>query len=182
MRIPYYDFEKQLMRDRDIVVGRYDSRYALYGVDPMGDTPQYDPSDVGMNSAVVSTWNSYVHNQLNYQTNLQYRPTAYGGLLGARWDMHHDGNDPPANVVPDLALAMSQNPHLQIFSANGYYDFATPYFATKYTLEHMDIAPALQKNILFQSYQSGHMIYLSPSARLAYKNDLDRWYDKTLNR
>jgi carboxypeptidase C (cathepsin A) len=180
MRIPYYNFEKELMRDQDIVVGRYDARYALYGVNRMGDFPDYDPSDVGMNSAVVSTWNQYIKQQLHYNTNMFYRPVSYGGLLGARWDMHHNGDDPPANVVPDLASAMSQNPHLQIFSANGYYDFATPYFATKYTLEHLDIAPALQKNITFRNYESGHMIYLSPSARRAYKNDLDRWYDKTL--
>ena len=181
MRIPYYTFEKQLMRDKDIVLGRYDSRYALYDTDRMGDYPNSDPSDVGMNSAVVSTWNEYVRDQLHYDTNLQYRPTSYGPLLGARWDMHHEGQDPPANVVPDLAQAMSENPHLQIFSANGYYDFATPYFATWYTLNHMDIAPALAKNILFRSYESGHMIYLSPSARQAYKADLDRWYDKTLS-
>ncbi|HET6895060.1 MAG TPA: hypothetical protein VFH72_06730 [Candidatus Baltobacteraceae bacterium] len=181
MRIPYYVFEKQLLRDKNIVVGRYDSRYALYDVDRLGDYPNYDPSDVGMNSAVVSTWNQYIREQLHYNTNLQYRPTSYGPLLGARWDMHHNGQDPPANVVPDLAQAMSQNPHLQIFSANGYYDFATPYFATWYTLNHMDIAPALQKNILFRSYESGHMIYLSPSARAAYKRDLDSWYDKTLS-
>jgi carboxypeptidase C (cathepsin A) len=181
MRIPYYVYEKELMRDRDIVLGRYDSRYALYGVDRMGDYPDYDPSDVGMNSAVVSTWNAYVRDQLHYNTNLAYRPTAYGPILGARWDMHHNGDDPPANVVPDLARAMSQNPHLQIFSANGYYDFATPFFATEYTLEHMDIAPALQRNITFGSYESGHMIYLNPSARVKYKNDLDRWYDKSLS-
>lgn len=180
MRVPYYTFEKELMRDQDVVVGRYDARYALYGVNRLGDFPDYDPSDVGMNSAVVSTWNQYIREQLHYNTNEFYRPTSYGPLLGARWDMHHNGDDPPANVVPDLASAMSQNPHLQVFSANGYYDFATPYFATKYTLEHMDIAPALQKNITFRSYESGHMIYLSPSARRAYKNDLDSWYDKTL--
>jgi carboxypeptidase C (cathepsin A) len=181
MRIPYYTFEKELLRDRDVVVGRYDSRYALYGVDQMGDYPQYDPSDVGMNSAVVSVWNDYVRNQLHYMTNVQYRPVSYGPILGARWDMHHDGQEPPANVVPDLAAAMSENPLLQVFSANGYYDFATPFFATEYTLEHMDIAPPLQKNITFGFYQSGHMIYLSPSARVAYQRDLDRWYDKTLS-
>lgn len=181
MRVPYYVFEKQLMRDRDVVLGRYDARYALYGTNRMGDYPDYDPSDVGMNSAVVSTWNQYVREQLRYHTNLFYRPVSYGPILGARWDMHHNGQDPPANVVPDLAAAMSENPHLQVFSANGYYDFATPFFATKYTFEHLDIAPPLQKNITFRSYQSGHMIYLSPSARRAYKDDLDRWYDKTLS-
>ena len=180
MRIPYYNFEKELLRDQDVVVGRYDSRYATYGVDRMSDYPDWDPSDVGMNSAVVSEWNRYIREDLHYSTNLTYRPTAYGGLLGARWDMHHDNQPPPANVVPDIAAAMSQNPHLQVFSGNGYYDFATPYFATYYTFEHMDIASPLERNITFGFYPSGHMVYLNPSARATFKSDLDRWYDKTL--
>ncbi len=182
LRIPYYAFTKELLRDRDIVLGRYDSRYATFGVDRMADTPDWDPSDVGMNSAVVSTWSQYVRAQLHYETNLQYRPTAYGGLLGAPWDMHHNGQDPPANVVPDIAAAMSQNPHLRVFSGNGYYDFATPYFATYYTFEHMDIAQPLEKNITFGFYESGHMVYLNPTARVRFKGDLDRWYDRTLHR
>ena len=182
MRISYSDFDKQLLRSKDIILGRYDARYQTYGVNQLADEPDWDPSDVGMNSAVVSAWNNYVRADLNYNTNLQYRPTAYGPVLGAQWDMHHDGDDPPANVVPDLAAAMSENPNLQVFSANGYYDFATPYFATYYTLEHMDIAPPLEKNITFGFYQSGHMIYLSPTARVDYLKDLKRWYDKTLRR
>ncbi len=182
MRIPYYYYEKELLRDRDIVLGRYDSRYATYGVDRMSDAPDWDPSDVGMNSAVVSTWSRYVADDLHYYSNLLYRPTAYGGLLGARWDMHHNGQEPPANVVPDIAAAMSQNPHLQVFSGNGYYDFATPFFATYYTFEHMDIAPPLERNITFGFYDSGHMVYLNPQARVRFKADLDRWYDRTLTR
>ncbi len=182
LRIAYYDYDKELLRSQDVVLGRYDSRYATYGVDRMSDTPDWDPSDVGMNSAVVSTWSQYVREQLHYDTNLQYRPTAYGPILGARWDMHHNGQEPPANVVPDIAAAMSQNPHLQVFSGNGYFDFATPYFATLYTFEHMDIAAPLEKNITFGFYDSGHMVYLNPSARVRFKADLDRWYDRALAR
>jgi carboxypeptidase C (cathepsin A) len=178
LRIPYYAFTKELLRGQDTIVGRYDSRYATYAVDRMSDFPDWDPSDVGMNSAVVSEWNRYVREDLRYNTNMMYRPTAYGPILGARWDMHHNGQDPPANVVPDIAAAMSQNPHLQVFSGNGYYDFATPFFATYYTFEHMDIAPQLERNITFGFYPSGHMVYLNPQARVQFKSDLGRWYDK----
>jgi carboxypeptidase C (cathepsin A) len=77
---------------------------------------------------------------------------------------------------------MSQNPSLPVFSANGYYDFATPYFATVYTLKHLSIAPALQKNISYGFYQSGHMVYLSEPALAQFKADLSRWYDSALKR
>ena len=181
MRVPYYAFQKELLRDQDRIIGRYDARYSLYDQDQPGDFAQADPSDVGMNSAVVSTWNAYVRDRLHYNTNMQYRATAYGGQLGQRWDMHHNGAPPPANVVPDLASAMSQNPNLRVFLGGGYYDFATPYWAAYYTFEHMDIAPALQRNITYGFYPSGHMVYLNPVARVDFKAALSRWYDSALS-
>ena len=180
LRISYPRFESELLRGNDTVIGRYDARYATFSIDPPEDSPDWDPSDVGMSGAFVASFNRYVRQTLNFKTNMLYRPTAYGGELGARWDMHHNGQDPPANVAPDLAQAMSENPHLHVFSANGYYDFATPFFATVYSLEHLNIAPELQKNVTFGFYQSGHMVYLNPSALVAFKADLNRWYDTAL--
>jgi carboxypeptidase C (cathepsin A) len=181
LRISYPRFQQELLRNTGKIVGRYDSRFMTYNLDRAEDAPNWDPSDVGISGAFVGTFNQYVSQTLKYESNLRYRPTAYGGQLGARWDMHHDGNDPPANVAPDLAEAMTQNPHLRVFSANGRYDFATPYYATVYTLDHLNLAPALQKNITFGFYQSGHMIYLNPAALVKYKADLARWYDQTLS-
>ena len=181
LRIPYPRFQSELLRSQDTPIGRYDARYTTYSIDRPEDTPDWDASDVGVAGAFVASFNRYVSRDLRFQTNMLYRPTAYGGQLGARWDFHHNGQDPPANVAPDLAQAMSENPHLHVFSANGYYDFATPYFATVYTLEHLNIAPALQKNITFGFFPSGHMVYLNPNALVAFKSDLSRWYDAVLS-
>ncbi|HUA08349.1 MAG TPA: hypothetical protein VMA98_03680 [Candidatus Acidoferrales bacterium] len=181
LRIPYFRFLQALLRDQDTVVGRYDSRYMTWDLAPMSDYPQWDPSDVGISGAFVALGMDYMTQTLGYKTNMQYRPTSYGPVLGARWDFHHNGDDPPANVTPDLARAMTTNPHLKIFSANGYFDFATPFFATQYTLDHMGLAPALQKNISWGFYPSGHMVYLNPQALVLFKADLSRWYDSVLN-
>ncbi len=182
LHIPPSRFEKELLRNDAIIVGRYDSRFVTYDIDGTSDTPSWDPSDVGITQAFVSTFNQYVRATLNYHTELRYRPTAYGpDELGARWDMHHRRDDPPANVAPDLSEAMAQNEHLQIFSANGRYDFATPYFATEYTLAHLNLTPALQRNITFGFYRSGHMVYLNPAALAQFKTDLARWYDRSLS-
>jgi carboxypeptidase C (cathepsin A) len=179
LRVPYSRFEKELLRDQSTVVGRYDGRYTTYDLDVNADRPDWDPSDVGISGAFVALGNRYMRDTLGYRTNLQYRPTAYGEL-GAPWDMHHNGSDPPANVAPDLATAMTENPHLHVFSANGYYDFATPMYATEYTLRHLGLNPALQKNITFGFYPSGHMVYLNPAALATFKADLARWYDDAL--
>jgi carboxypeptidase C (cathepsin A) len=44
----------------------------------------------------------------------------------------------------------------------------------------MGLNSALQKNITFGFYPSGHMVYLNPAALATFKSDLARWYDHAL--
>ena len=67
---------------------------------------------------------------------------------------------------------MSQNPYLKIFVANGYYDLATPYFATEYTFNHLEIEPSLQQNITMAWYEAGHMMYVHPPSLVQIKADM----------
>ena len=184
LRIPYYRFEQQLLRSQDAVIGRLDARYQTYALDRAADEgPAWDPTDSSIDAPYTTAINQYLRSDLKYDTTLQYRPNIYGIIYGngGSWDFTHNRREPP-NVAPDLADAMTQNPSLKVFSANGYYDFATPYFATVYTLQHLSIAPQLQKNITFGFYQSGHMVYLNESALAQFKTDLARWYDSALAR
>jgi carboxypeptidase C (cathepsin A) len=49
---------------------------------------------------------------------------------------------------------------MKVFVASGYYDMATPYFATEYTLSNMNLAPELRRNISIEYYEAGHMVYI----------------------
>lgn len=178
LRVQPGEFEKQLMHDQGQITGRYDARFLGLDESPTGEFPNYDPSDSFISGAFVAAFNAYVRDDLKYHTDLQYYPTAYGTI--GRWDFDHkiDGNDYPImDMMPDLRDAMTQNPKLKIFSANGYYDMATPFFGTEYLLAHLGISPALQNNISYGFYESGHMVYLHPQALAAFKSDLARFYD-----
>ena len=59
-----------------------------------------------------------------------------------------------------LSSAFPKNPYLHVFIASGYYDLATPYFATKYTLNHLALDTATRANIRGEEYPVGHMVYL----------------------
>lgn len=179
LRISYRRFQTELLRDRGMVVGRYDARFNTDVFDRYADTPDWDPSDTGIDGAFVGLGMAYMTQTLGYKTNLEYRPTAYG-MLG-KWDMKHDGQDPPVNTAPDLAYTLTVNPHLRVFAANGYYDFATPFYMTQYTLGHLGLAPQLQSHIRFGFYPSGHMVYLNPAALAQFKGDLTRWYSDVLS-
>jgi carboxypeptidase C (cathepsin A) len=85
-----------------------------------------------------------------------------------------------ANTAADMGVAMRQNPHLMVYSLNGYYDMATPFFGTEYDLAHMQLDPTLRKNLRFAYYPSGHMVYLNQDALKQLKTDVARFYDDAM--
>ncbi|MDE2481024.1 MAG: peptidase S10 [bacterium] len=184
LRIPYTRYQSELLRPEGEVFGRLDSRYTTTTTDRASyEGPQWDPTDSSIDAPYTTAINQYLREDLKYNPPIPYRANIYGIIYGEgkSWDFAHNGQY-PTNVAPDLADAMTQNPRLHVFSANGYYDFATPFFATQYTLEHLNIASSLQNNISFGFYPAGHMIYLSTPALAQYKADLARWYDSVLGR
>jgi carboxypeptidase C (cathepsin A) len=75
-------------------------------------------------------------------------------------------------VSETLRKAMTINPYLKVFVANGYYDLATPYFATEYTFSHLGLNESLRANISMEYYEAGHMMYAYLPALAALKQDL----------
>ena len=183
IRVNYARSSVELLRSEGKVTGRLDSRYETTTIDGTADEPRWDPTDATIDAPYTTAINSYLRNDLKYDTPLTYRTNVYGIIYanGGSWDMRSNRWGYP-NVAPDLSATMAQNPALKIFSANGYYDFATPYFATVYTLKHLNIAPELQKNISFGFYPAGHMVYLSEPALAQFKRDLSSWYDAAQGR
>ena len=182
LRVDLSRFRKELLRKEGRTIGRYDARFEGIDPDEAGDSPESDPSDTAITSAFVSTINAYIHGELGFHTDLEYRPGF--DKIGQSWDWHHavPGRRRPMNdpdVALDLAQAMRENPHLKVFSLNGYYDMATPFFGTEYDIAHMQLAPSLRGNVKFAYYYSGHMVYLNVDALRQLKADVARFYDET---
>ena len=176
LRVPYWRYQTELFRNNGEMTGRLDARYVSYNLDRISDRADFDATDAAMDAGYVAAGNYFMRDVLGYRTDLIYRPIAN---VFAQWDWKHNGNV-PTNTAQDLASAMTFNPNLRVFSANGYYDFATPFFATVYTLNHLTLPPALQQNISYGFYESGHMVYLHPQALAQFHDDLERWYVQTL--
>lgn len=180
LRVPYEQFLAELKRGEGQIVGRYDSRYESYVLDSAADYPQWDPTDAAIDASFTATNNFYIQEILGYHPSLTYRVLAYALIeQSGGWNWHHNG-EPVLNTAPDLANAMTYNPDLRVFSANGYYDFATPWLATVYTLNHLNLKPPLQSHITFGFYESGHMVYLHEAALAQFHADLENWYASTL--
>ena len=180
LRVDLGRFRKELLRDRRLTLGRFDSRFTGTDADAAGETPDYDASDAGISGAFVAAFHIYLATELGYHSDLDYRPT-FGQII-KDWDWKHRAAGisrplPVPYVAGDLAHAMRTNPHLEVLSVNGYFDLATPFFITEYDLAHMNLDPSLRGNLQFLYYPSGHMIYLNTQALRQLKGDLANFYD-----
>lgn len=188
LRVSPSRFRKELLRDQRLIVGRYDARFEGTDVDAAGENPGYDPSSSGITGAFVSAFHDYLDRELKYTTKETYYP--HGPKVNQEWDHTHrrPGTGGPGGpqgqplrepyVAGDLADAMRKNPRLKVFSANGLFDLATPFFITEFDLGHMELEPKLRGNIEFAYYHSGHMIYLNVDALKQLKSDLAGFYSR----
>jgi carboxypeptidase C (cathepsin A) len=158
LRVSGGEFEKTLQDDQDITTGRLDTRFSGPTIDPLSQFADYDPQSSAISSAYVSLFNDYVRRDLKYGEGQTYLPEALYGA--AQWDFKHRGNPVSVNVAPDLAEAMKTNPRLKVMVNGGYYDLATPFFAAQYEEKHLPIPQSLAKNIEYDWYESGHMVYV----------------------
>ncbi|MEM9897457.1 MAG: peptidase S10, partial [Bacteroidota bacterium] len=85
------------------------------------------------------------------------------------------------NVAETLRSSMTRNPYLKVWVVSGYYDLATPYFATDYVLDHMFLPPKLKKNITVNYYESGHMVYIHQPSLIQLQKDFQAFMRSALS-
>jgi carboxypeptidase C (cathepsin A) len=162
LRINGGEFEKNLQDENGLTTGRLDTRFSGPAIDPLSKEAEYDPQSAAISSAYVSAFNDYVRKELKFGESREYKPEAE---VFRWWSFAHRQPGmgfafPGAtNVMPDLAVAMKYNPQLKVLLNAGYFDLATPFYEGVYEMQHLPIPAELQKNIEYQFYESGHMVY-----------------------
>ncbi|NTS78817.1 peptidase S10 [Catenovulum sp. SM1970] len=176
LRIDEFRFMKELLRDRGVVVGRLDSRYLADEFDDAGEKFEADPSGYGISGAYTAAINHYLFTELNVDKEDKYHVLNANVYLG--WDWSNGKNaraNGPTNVAPFVAKGMRQNKDMRVFVANGYYDLATPFYATEHSMNHYGIDP---DRVTMKYYQAGHMMYVHKASLLALSEDLRAFYQQ----
>ena len=169
LRIDIDRFVKELLRDERRTVGRLDSRFKGIDRDAAGEFHDYDPSLTNIMGPYAATFYDYVRGELKFESDLPYEILSF--KVNQNWSFaEHEGRF--VKVADTLRQAMTINPHLKVFVANGYYDLATPHFATEYTFNHLALDPSLQANITLRHYEAGHMMYIHQPSLAQMKQDL----------
>lgn len=168
LRVEIFRFTKELLREQRKTVGRLDSRFTGADRDATGAEFSYDPSYAFIQGPYSAALNDYVRSELGFASDLAYE-TLTG--LYEKWDYTQYANR-YVNVSETLRDAMTKNPWLKLFVASGYYDLATPYFATDYTLSHLELAPTLEGNVQVRYFEAGHMMYVHEGSLIRLKEEL----------
>ncbi len=177
LRVSGPQFEQSLLGKDNQITGRLDSRFSGAAPDPLSETAQYDPMDSYIDAAFTGTFNNYIRTQLNFGGGIKYK--IFGDV--DPWDFTrkkgYDGMFP--NVMSDLANAMIYNPEMKVMLNMGYFDLGTPYFEGKYEMQHLPMPASLQKNIEYDLYYSGHMVYLHPESLKKLHDNVARFINET---
>lgn len=175
LRVNGPQFEQTLLSDEDKITGRLDARFSGPAVDPLSEYPDYDPMDSYIDAAFTATFNNYVRTELGFGKGMKYK--VYGNV-GA-WDFKRRNGFGFPNVMNDLAQAMIYNPDLKVMLNMGYFDLGTPYFEGEYEMHHLPMPTSFQKNIEFDTYYSGHMVYLHPESLKLLHDNVARFIGST---
>ncbi len=128
LRINIHRFCKELLRSENRSVGRLDSRFKGIEAIAVTEIPEYDPSMLAIKPPYTSMFNDYARTELEIETDLTYEPLSL--KVNEKWEWEK-GKLP--NTAETLRSAVAKNPFMKVFVGQGYYDLATPHFATEYS-------------------------------------------------
>jgi carboxypeptidase C (cathepsin A) len=174
LRFTVGQFTRELLRDKRLIIGRLDGR--LTGPSPrnVGETADFDPSNTLIRPPFQAAFLHYVRQELGYKTDLIYYVS--GGIQPWDWGVQNNF----AETGSLLRNAFAKNPHMKVLVCSGYYDLATPYFAAEYTLSHIGIPSDRHKDITWQYYEAGHMMYIDRGSHAKLKRDIVDFISKSV--
>ncbi len=182
MTLPVY--MRRLLGSAYAMTGRYDARFTTPEMQPLLPIPGQSAAGASTTAiwgALTASFDNYLVHNLHYTSAHLYKQDSGKVFKAWNWDYRSPlnglgssvGNLHARDVAPALARAMNNDPGMQLMLNNGYYDMATPFFATNYTLSHMGLPASLAGNIHEDYYPVGHMLYVNPKALPALSHNID---------
>jgi carboxypeptidase C (cathepsin A) len=176
LRVYVGRFNKELMRTEAKTVGRLDSRFTGSDFDEAGESYEFDPSyNIAIYGPYTAAVNDYIRRVLKYENDIPYE-ILNGGRVQP-WSLSTNGY---LNVAETLRDAMTKNPYMKVWVDNGYFDMATPYFATQSVVDHMFLKKEIRQNLSMTYYEAGHMMYIHQPSLVQFKKDFVQFMESAL--
>jgi carboxypeptidase C (cathepsin A) len=173
-RIPRHVFASEIRRKEGEVVSLYDSMIAR-PAGPEGGEGIPDPVLQPAVAAYGTAFNTYLAEILGVHTDLPYRVLPRD--ISQQWNWQGErrhGTDGLA--MSSLEKALLEHPDTKVLIVNGRYDLVTPYFASRWLIDQLEVPPRARTNIRLRVYEGGHMVYMRPDARSLLARDAAELY------
>ncbi|MCL4511312.1 MAG: carboxypeptidase [Bacteroidetes bacterium] len=185
LRVSEPQFTDELLREHGLTVGRLDARYEGPTADLLSEYASYDPQSSTISPVFITDFLNYLHTDLKFPTDETYHIAAYGNK-DFKWEWKQQGRGEfhfqMPNVSPNLADVMAKDPYLNILVLNGYFDLATPFFATEYTMDHLgNNIPDLKNRIHMKYFKAGHMMYIRSESLPTFKSDITHFMESMIH-
>jgi len=185
LRVSLRQWMAELNRARGQNTGRLDARFTGPMRNLLTESGEGDPQSNAVTGAYTAAINSYLRDELRFGGDQRYSLSG-----GVQWNWNRAAAGGPGggggggrNATPyvsgDLAAALAYNPNLRVEVENGYYDMATPFFATEYTMDHLGVPADLRSHVTMKYYEAGHMMYLREPDLVALKGNIAQFITAT---
>ena len=155
------------------ILGGFDSRYSgdISTIDP---NHSHDPSYLD-SYGYMPAFKVYLQKELD--THFPFKKyTSSSWHILYHWNFNTYDSGGHLSFINRIRQTLIINPLMKVFVGSGYYDCRTPFAATEYCFDHLDLPPSYKNNLQFEYYEAGHgFIFDYPSLK-KWKNDLTKFY------
>jgi len=175
LRVSDQDFFFELLRAQGRIVGRLEARATAPMAAKRKRSWEFDPGMEALVGPYTMAAQAFF-GELGLPPERRYEVFSMDTNKQWNWNRGEDRGNGYANTTTELARAMRRNPHLRVFVATGHYDLGTPYSATNYSLDQLDIDAQVRQRIEHRYYDAGHMMYTREADLRQLQQDLAGWW------
>ncbi|MFS4469031.1 S10 family peptidase [Maribacter sp. 2210JD10-5] len=173
LRVLMPRFQKQLLYDKGLTIGRLDGRFMGDEYDDVADRPTLgDPASYQIGAAYTAALNHYYASVLKVEMDRPYLTS--NSKIGQKWRWRTVPDESyweptPVNTAGSLGEAMRRNTAMKVLVASGYYDLITPFFDAEYTFARNGI---VKDRVKMTYYEGGHMMYTHQPDLIKLSSDI----------
>lgn len=175
LRISDETYFFELLRERGEQLGRLDARVSGPMAPARGRQWEFDPGLEPLLGPYTMAAMAYFGGTLGLPAERRYVVSSEAAHKIWHWNRGTETGNQYACTSPDLSRAMRRLPHLKVFVASGLYDLGTPYSATDWMLDQLDITAPVRARLTHRTYGAGHMMYTRQADLLQLRADLAEW-------
>lgn len=172
-RVRVQQFTRELLRDRELVLGAYDA--SVTASDPFPDRDLYggaDPTLTAIGPVYTTAVNRQLRSVIGIETDREYKLLNTDVTLAWKNDEAFHYVQFTQGAVDDFRYGMSLNPHMNAFITHGRYDLMTPYYATDRMRNLMRLDPSAAERLTVHHFDGGHMFYAWQESRRAFSAEI----------